>query len=125
MGRKTLVLTLAVLTAFALSPKHGQAQSTGHSVTLTWTAGSDDTGFNVYRASGTCPTSPTTPWTGFTKITSITSATIVTYADTTVTVGQWCYFVTGTAGGAESVASNTVNPSVPPFPVSGLTAVVK
>lgn len=105
------VLALASLPAMAAS----------HSVTLGWTAGSDDTGFNVYRASGTCPAtvSPTTP--GFTKL---ASPTATTYADTTVTVGTWCYFVTGTASGAESVASNDVNPQVVPLAPTGLTITV-
>ena len=119
---------LVLLTLFTLALAPALAQTTsGHSVTLNWAAGSDDTGFNVYRASGACPASvsanPLT--TGFAQIASLTSATPASYEDTSVKVGTYCYFVTGTAGGAESVPSNTANPSVLPFPATGLTVTVK
>jgi len=77
------------------------AQST-HSVTLSWIAGADDTGFNIYRASGVCPASvSTTPiTTGFAKVATLTSATPANYVDSTVVIGTYCYFITGTAGAA-------------------------
>lgn len=107
------------------------AQTAGHSVALTWTAGLDNQGFNVYRSTGTCPASvsdaPLT--TGFTKIASLTASTPTSYTDSSVTLGAWCYFVTATAQAngttLESGPSNTVNPSVLPFPVTGLTVQVK
>ena len=116
---KKLILFLFAFTLPAIAATH--------SVTLNWTAGTDDTGFIVYRASGTCPatvsSNPVT--TGFTAVSTINSATTTNYIDTAVTYGTYCYFVVGTAGGLVSVPSNTVNPSVLPFPATGLTVTVQ
>lgn len=124
MGKSILKFLAALLLGVTTVCAGAQ---TSHSVTLNWTAGSDDTGFIVYRASGACPSSvsnnPLT--TGFTVLATLTAATPASYVDSTVTVGAWCYFVAGTAGGATSVPSNTANPSVLPFPVTGLTVNVK
>jgi hypothetical protein len=97
------------------------AMAASHSVGLSWTPGSDDTGFNIYRASGVCPATVTPTTTGFSKL---GSSTVDTYTDATVTLGTWCYFVTGTANSAESAASNSVNPVVAPFAPTALTVVV-
>jgi hypothetical protein len=99
------------------------AMAASHSATLTWTPGADDTGFNVYRSSAACPTTAVTTTTaGFSKIGSATSPT---YVDSTVTVGLFCYFVTGTAGGAESAPSNDVNVAITPFAPTVLTVIAQ
>src|SRR5271155_5194901 len=115
------------MAALLLSASAAIAQ---HSATLSWTQSTDPvTGNNVYRASGACPTSvsdnPLT--TDFTKIATLTTPA-VTYVDSTVTVGTWCYFVTAVNTAdtpSESIPSNTQNPSVLLFPVSGLTVKVQ
>lgn len=101
------------------------AQTTSHGYTLNWTAGSDDTGFKVYQASGTCPINLTIPLPStFTLLSTITSATTTTYTATGIAIGTYCIAVTGTASGAESNPA-TVNPSVPPFPVTHLTITIQ
>jgi hypothetical protein len=110
---KTVLLGLLLSASSALAATH--------SVGLSWVAGSDDTGFNVYRASGACPATVTPTTTGFSKLGSATAAA---YTDSTVTLGVWCYFVTGTANSAESAASNSVNPTVAPFAPTSLTVTV-
>lgn len=89
------------------------AQTLTHSVTLTWTDTNNPVGttYNVKRAIGLCTGTPT-------FATLATAITTKTYTDSTVTPGNYCYTVTATFSGAESVNSNLVNPSVPSFPVT-------
>jgi hypothetical protein len=109
--KRALIAVLFILSAAAIAP----AQQTTHSVTLTWTDTLNPAGttYNVYRATGLCRGTP-----AFAKI--ATALTAKTYADTTVIPGNYCYAATATFNGAESVQSNTVNPSVPAFAPSAL-----
>lgn len=75
--------------------------------TITWSASPDAAAnptlsYNVYRSTGSCPTTidPT-------KMTKLGSATSLSYSDTTVSVGTWCYYVTSALNGAESVFDST------------------
>jgi hypothetical protein len=108
---KKLFVLLALLALIAF-PASAQA---AHSVTLTWTASTDSgVAYNVYRGSGICPTSGTT---GLTKLGSVAVGTL-TYTDSTVTPGAYCYYVTATLAGAESKPSNLVGPSILPGTVT-------
>jgi hypothetical protein len=93
------------LMAMALAAGPTLAQ---HSASLTWTASPDATvnptiGYNVYRLAGACPATGTT---GFTKL-NATPLTNTAFSDTNVGLGNFCYYVTATLNGVESVPSNT------------------
>src|SRR5574337_1472862 len=79
-----------------------------HSATLTWTDTQNPTGttYSVYRATGLCSGTPT-----FNKIAS--AVAVLTYVDTTVQPGNYCYEVTATFNGMESTPSNTASAPVP------------
>jgi len=106
-----LLLLLAGVTA--------QAQTT-HSVTLTWADTLNPTGttYSVYRATGLCSGTPV-----FSKL--ATAVTVLTYKDTTVTPGNYCYTVTATVNGVESAQALPTNPQVPSFVVTNLAATVQ
>jgi hypothetical protein len=109
-------LTL-LLVAFAL-----MAQPAGtHSVTLTWQDGRNPTGttYNAYRAPGACG-SATAVFTGVGL-----GLTGLTYVDSTVSIGTYCYQVKATNGSTESAASNQAVAIVGLFAPFGLTVVVK
>lgn len=95
------------------------AQAAPHSVTLTWTDALNPSGTNysVYRANGLCSGTPV-----FSKL--ATAVSLLTYKDTTVSPGNYCYQVTATFGGVESAASNTAAPLVPSFAPTALTSTV-
>lgn len=111
-------------------PSGGGQIGGGHSGTLTWTLSIDDTttecsvagancSQNVYRASGTCTqTSPV-----FTLL-SNQSAAAVSYTDSTITPGTWCYAVTFDIQATESVKA-TAQVSLQAAPPTGLAVVVK
>lgn len=120
---KTLISFLAAflltVPAFAQAVK---ATTTGHQVTLTWTASGDSTTttpgtVSVYRANEACPATVTT--TGFSAITT-SAAAGGPYTDSTVTAGTWCYFVTATIGSATSGPSNAVQVVILPLAPSNL-----
>jgi hypothetical protein len=48
----------------------------------------------------------------------------LTYADTAVTPGNYCYTVTATVNGVESAQATPVNPAVPAFAVTQISATV-
>jgi hypothetical protein len=102
---KLLIFLLLSVSAFA--------QAATHSVTLTWLDASNPTGttYNVYRSTGLCSGTPV-----FSKLAS--GVTLLTYKDTSVGVGNFCYEVTATVNSIEGPASNLVNPQVAPFAVS-------
>jgi hypothetical protein len=109
-------LTL-LLVAFAL-----MAQPAGtHSVTLTWQDGRNPTGttYNAYRAPGACG-SATSVFAGVGL-----GLTGLTYVDSTVSIGTYCYQVKATNGSTESAASNQAVAIVGLFAPFGLTVVVK
>lgn len=97
---KALLLVLCFLLVFGFWPRFSgvRAQGTAHGVKLTWTAGTGDTAYNVYRA-----TVSGGPYTSI-----ATGVLVTTYQDTTGTQGtKYFYVVTGTAPGMlESVNSN-------------------
>jgi hypothetical protein len=109
---KRLVIALFAVLLFVVPM---QAQ-TSRSVVLAWTA-STSTGaaYNIYRASGACAPSLT-----FTKIGSV-AAGVVTFTDTAVTVGAFCYQVTATLNGEESLPSNQSSAVILPTPPTALT----
>lgn len=103
----------------------GSLIASGHSTTLTWTASVDipgaipaGSGYNVYRASGTCPASGAP--TGAIKLNSTVVAAL-TYIDSTITPGQWCYYATTLLNGVESVPSNSVQGATPVAPPTNVT----
>jgi hypothetical protein len=117
---KYFIKTSILLAALMLGSVAARAQATpSHEVDLTWTASTDGGTVTVYRASGLC--SATTL--SFVKLTS-TAPAGGPYKDTAVTAGNYCYYVTATVNGTESVPSNSVNPSVPTAPPTNLVNVV-
>lgn len=108
------------IAAFCFLALAAVAQTTTHSVTLTWSDSLNPTGttYSVYRATGLCSGTPT-----FSKL-AVGVAT-KSYQDTTVTPGNYCYQVTATVNGVESSPSNPVQPPVPAFVPSGLAFTVQ
>lgn len=105
------LVTCALLASLLITPaSYAQAQT--HKVTLTWVDASNPSGttYSVYRSTGLCSGTPT-----FSKL--ATGVAALTYVDSTVTPGNYCYQVTATASGLESAPSNSVNPAVQPFTV--------
>jgi hypothetical protein len=104
-----LVLALSLATA-----------ASAHSVTLSWTKSTDDTGasgqgYTIYRLTGACTASNTTSTTGFTALnTSLLEAT--TFTDTTVGAGTYCYVLTFTSASTASAVSNPAQATVPVAP---------
>lgn len=106
-----------MLTALALTfSLHAQARH----VDLTWTASSSagqvSVSYNMYRTAGACPGAT------FAKINTTPIGTL-TYSDTTISIGSYCYYATTAAAGLESVPSNKAQADVVPLPPSGLTAI--
>jgi len=90
----------------------------GHTATLTWTAPPDAVAtstYNVYRASGACPVAPAVPtWTLLTT----TPVNTLTFQDTSITVGSWCYAVTQVQAGVESAKSTPAGGTAAPNTVT-------
>jgi len=112
---KTLVM-LVLLSATAV-----MAQST-HSVDLSWTASIDAAAnpsgtYTIYRAPVPCTPAPAA--TAFVKIGSAI-ASLTKFTDPVVPLGPFCYAVTFTVNGVESLQSN-LTPAVvlPAAPVLG------
>jgi hypothetical protein len=95
-----------------------------HVATLTWADGVNPPGviYSVYRAPGACilpvPASP-----AFTQIAA--AIAVLNYSDSTIGTGAYCYAVSATVGGIESVKSNYAQAQVLPSAPTGLTVVVK
>lgn len=106
--------------ALALIPV--SAQSTAHSVALSWAAPQTSltlTGYNVYRIAGSCPASPSI--TAFTKL-NTTPLTGIAFTDTTVTAGSiYCYTVTALTAGGESGSAGTLQVTIPIFTASSVS----
>lgn len=116
LGEKGTLKKLIALFLFATA---ALAQTTGHSAVLTWTAPSDAVAgstYNVYRANAVCPTTGITGPT-WTKITPI-SISALTYTDSTITAGSWCYYVTQVQGGVEGNPSTTAGGQAKPNTVT-------
>jgi len=119
--KKTLSIDclLVFVLAMLLTSPPAFAQVT-HSATLTWVDTQNPTGttYNVYRATGLCSGTPV-----FSKLQA--GVTVLTYTDSTVTPGNFCYQVTATSLGIESAASNTAQAPVPNFAPTNLQVTVK
>lgn len=106
---------LAIIIAIAALVLPVQAQA-AHSAALSWAAPSDaitTTTYNVYRLAGSCPTAPLTlplP-AGWSKLTNVSA---LSYTDSTITVGSWCYMVTQVTNSIESNPSNTAGGQAKP-----------
>ena len=103
------------LFALALFSSGLCAQPPVHSVTCSWTdfINPNGTTYNVYRAPGNCSGSP-----AFSQIAS--GIAILSYVDTPVPAGDYCYQVTASLNGLESTPSSSVLAQVfVVVPVSG------
>jgi hypothetical protein len=119
LKKSSALLSMCLMALLLVLAAPARAQ---HSASLTWTASPDAAtnpklGYNVYRLAGACPASGTA---GFTKL-NTTPLTTTTFSDTSVTLGTFCYYVTATLNGAESVPSNTASAVVLPGAASLLT----
>jgi hypothetical protein len=110
-----LILALAASTSYGQKLK----ASSPHTATFTWTASVDGGSVSLYRASSACSATPTS----FTVVQSGLPAAGPA-ADSTVTAGAWCYYVTTTVQGLESAASNKITITVLPQPPAGLAGAV-
>lgn len=117
-----------LLTALLLSSASLFAQSAAHSANLKWTPSVDalqnpNIVANVYRADGPCPSSGNP--TGSVLISS-TLAGAAAYTDTSIVAGKsYCWTVTASTNGVESVPSNAAGGVVPLAPHTALTVNVK
>ena len=86
------------------------AQTTTHKVTLTWadTLNPSGTTYTVLRATGLCSGTPS-----FATLAS--GITVLTYVDSTVTPGNYCYQVEASVGGVLSGPSNSAVAPIPAF----------
>jgi len=112
---------LAFILAIIAPIAQASAQGT-HSATLTWTDTTNPpaTTYSVYRAPGLCTTTPAPSWT---KVTT-TPLTAKTWTDTAVVPGNYCYSVTATYTGLESVKSTPALGSIPSFTPTSVSAVL-
>ncbi len=95
------------------------AQTT-HTAMLTWVDALNPVGatYSVYRAPGLCSGSPV-----FAKLATAVAA--LTYTDTSVAPGNYCFQISATAGGVESAPSNQAAAAVPSFAPTALQVTVK
>ena len=118
MKARMLVLLAAVLMSVGAF-----AQST-HSVDLSWTASVDAVApnvwsYTVYRTNQLCSALPL-------NINPIASGvTTTSYVDNSVLIGYYCYTVTATVNGAESVDSNLAEARILPLAPTNLKATAK
>jgi hypothetical protein len=84
-----------------------------HTVPISWTASTDAVnGYNVYRGPAGAEVAP--------ALNGTTLITGTSYSDQ-VSPGVYSYVVTSVENGAESVHSNEVTATVPPFPPTNVT----
>lgn len=110
------------------------AQSATGTATLTWldnsaqniadNASGAATGFNIYRANVACPSDGSTP-AGMALVKAQTTLTPLTYADTGLVPGAYCYYVKVSGPGGESAGSNTGGKPIFGAPSGGVTLIVK
>lgn len=116
--RKAMLLIIGILVLGVSIPAVGQ---TTHSATLSWSDAlnpSGSTTYSVYRAPGLCSGTPV-----FAKL--ATGLTVLTFKDTTVTPGNFCFAITATVGGVESAQSTPVLATVPAFSPTNVTVTVQ
>jgi hypothetical protein len=104
---RKLFIALLILGAFGSAAK----AQTPHTATLTWKDGGNvgTVTYSIYRATGLCSGSPV-----FSKI--ATGITGLTYVDSSVVPGNYCFQVTATMTGIESSASVAAGKTITPFP---------
>lgn len=112
---KTIILALiGIACSFA---------QTSRAVDLAWEHTGITTGFNVYRAAGSCAAASPAPV--FAKL-NPAAITEKRYTDNSVVTGQvYCYRVTAIAGALESIPSNTAEAPIAPYPPNNLTVTVQ
>jgi hypothetical protein len=98
------------------------ASAAGRTVTLTWQDTQNPTGttYNVYKGVGDCATSNL----AFVKINTAPVAAL-TYTESNVATGQYCYYVTAFGGGMESAPSNKAPALATPYAATVLVVVVQ
>ncbi len=109
-----LSLAFALATPGAPRPSFGVSfqttpTGTGHQTTATWKAPNDattTTTYNIYRTGAACPAGGGVGTLSFVKL-NTAPITALTYIDTTIGVGAWCYYVTAVTSGFESFPSTT------------------
>lgn len=85
----------------------------GHSAALNWSAPSDavsSTTYSIYRSNETCPAAPDTTFTLLT-----TGVTGTSYTDTSIGVGNWCYYVEQVQNSVSSAPSNMAGGTAAPL----------
>ena len=107
-----LFATLAILTIPAI------AQAAAHSVTLSWGA-SPTTGvtYNLYRFTGPCTSAPAPGTGGFTQIDSGIQVSLVSTDTSVLGATTYCYAVSASLQGVESVGDPTIQALTPPDPI--------
>lgn len=101
--------------AFAMWGATSFAQAVTGTATLTWNGVAADiasgaaTGFNIYRAGVACPVTGTPSGMALQKS---VAASVLTYVDAGLAAGSYCYYITATGPGGESVPSNTAGKSI-------------
>lgn len=110
-------ILLGMLVLFFAAGVQAQAHST--TLTIIDPTASAARSYNIYRAAGACPVTGLGPLT-FSKLT-LTPISVLTYTDTTITVGTWCYYVTAVENSVESnpsvAAGGTAKPGVVSFSI--------
>lgn len=98
---------------------NAHAQAATHSAVIKWTDPSNPPGttYTVLRSTGLCSGTP-----AFTSL--ATGITVMSYTDTTVTPGNYCYAVEATSNGVLSAPSNSALAPVPAFAPVNVTVVV-
>jgi hypothetical protein len=114
------ILLFLISAGLALAAQQSATPPATHSATLTWSDPNNPAGttYTVYRAMGLCSGTPT-----FAKLASAVVG--LTYTDTTVTPGNYCYAVTATFQGMESAQSPSALAPVPSFAPVGLNVTVQ
>jgi uncharacterized protein (DUF2141 family) len=118
---RRILFIAALLFAVPLLAPSAQAQTATHKVTLTWTDALNPAGsttYTVYRATGLCSGTPT-----FSKL--ATGVATLTFADSTVTPGNYCFAVSATVAGVESALSVSALATVPAFMPTALQVTVQ
>lgn len=113
-----LVVAAVLLFAVAVFPGVSRAQA-AHQAVLTWVAPTDAVAgstYNVYRASGGCPATGVGTLT-FAKV-NAGGVTALTYTDSGLAVGVYCYYVTQVQNASESIPGNTAGGPVKPNTVT-------
>jgi hypothetical protein len=120
IGIIALAIAAVLLGWLAASP--GQTTPPAHSAVLTWgpspsAVSNPGIVYNVYRASGICSGSST-----FSMLKA--GVTGLTYTDSTITTGAWCYELTAALGGVESKPSNQVTAALLVAPPTTVTVTI-